>query len=119
MGMKLVLAAAAAVASLAFAAGASAKPKTARCAISSAGNPAYRGPCTFLPEKGGSFDLGPIGRKLFFDDVSSLSVWITEPGVAEVRGLTTGGINSRWGEARRSRKDPACWQGEDFSICVY
>lgn len=49
----------------------------------------------------------------------SISVYILKPGVAEVRGLTTGGINSRWGEARRSNSDKACWLGTDFSICAY
>jgi hypothetical protein len=116
--MKLILAAVA-FAALAFAGHASARPKTARCAITSNGSPAYKGPCGFLAEKGGSFALEPIGRKLFFDEISSLSVWIVEPGVAEVRGLTTSGINSRWGEARRSRRDRACWEGADFRICVY
>ena len=42
-----------------------------------------------------------------------------QPGVAEVYGITTSGINSRWGPARRSSKDKACWVGTDFSICVY
>ena len=49
----------------------------------------------------------------------SITVNIIEKGVAEVRGLTTDGINSRWGEARRSKVDKACWLGSDFSICAY
>ena len=49
----------------------------------------------------------------------SISVAITQPGVAEVRGLTTDGINSRWGEATRSTSDKACWVGSDFTICAY
>ncbi|WP_017295364.1 hypothetical protein [Geminocystis herdmanii] len=44
---------------------------------------------------------------------------IIKSGVAEVRGLTTAGINSRWGEARRSKSDKACWVGDDFTICAY
>lgn len=35
-----------------------------------------------------------------------------------VRGLTSEGINSRWGEAKRSKKDKSCWIGEDFKICA-
>ena len=49
---------------------------------------------------------------------SATSASRSSPGVAEVRG-DPGRINSRWGEARRSRRDRACWVGEDFSICVY
>jgi hypothetical protein len=49
----------------------------------------------------------------------SINVSIIAPGIAEVRGLTTAGINSRWGEARRSSSDPACWIGSDFTVCAY
>lgn len=49
----------------------------------------------------------------------SISVYLIEPSVAEVRGLTTAGVNSRWGQAKRSSSDPACWVGSDFTICVY
>ncbi|MDB5722848.1 MAG: hypothetical protein JWP15_3466 [Alphaproteobacteria bacterium] len=87
--------------------------------IGSSGAAPFRGPCRFLPDKGGSFSLDPIGRKTFSSEISTLSVFVTGPGVAEVSGLTAAGINSRWGEARRSRKDPACWEGADFRICVY
>jgi hypothetical protein len=47
-----------------------------------------------------------------------ISVSVVRPGVAEVRGLTKRGINSRWGEARRSKSNRACWVGEDFKICA-
>jgi hypothetical protein len=39
-------------------------------------------------------------------------------GMAEVRGLTVDGINSRWGSARRNVNNPACWDGADFQICA-
>ena len=96
-----------------------AKPRRASCVVRSAGAAAYRGPCNFLPEEKGSFSIAPIGRRSFQNGVSSIGVWIVSPGVAEVRGLTRDGINSRWGEARRSRRNRACWLGSDFSICVY
>jgi len=51
--------------------------------------------------------------------VDEISVFIVRPGIAEVRGLTAQGINARWGEARRSARDRACWVGADFSICVH
>lgn len=49
----------------------------------------------------------------------SISVNIIKPGMAEVYGVTTAGINSRWGEAKRSNSDKACWVGDDFTICAY
>jgi hypothetical protein len=106
----------AALAVLAMPAAAAARP--ARCVVQSAGAPIWRGGCDFIPDRGGSFGIQPL-RGRFPGGISDISVFVTEPGVAEVRGLTRDGINSRWGEARRSRRDPACWVGEDFSVCVY
>jgi hypothetical protein len=109
----------AAVAPLALLAAAPAKPRTARCVITVPETPAYRGPCRFLAEADGSFSVDPVGRRTFFPDIGSIGLGIVRPDVGEVRGLTTNGINSRWGEARRSRRDRACWDGADFRICVY
>jgi len=92
--------------------------RPARCVVQSAGAPTWRGACNFIPDRGGSFAIDPA-RGRFPGGVSDISVSLVSPGVAEVRGLTRDGINSRWGEARRSRRDPACWVGEDFSVCVY
>ena len=96
----------------------SAEARTARCVVQSAGAPIWRGPCDFVPDRGGSFGIQPL-RGRFPGGISDISVAIIAPGVAEVRGLTPAGINSRWGEARRSSRDKACWAGEDFSVCVY
>lgn len=95
-----------------------AEARPARCVVTSEGNPTWRGACNFVAERGGSFSITPL-RGAFLEGIEDVSVSIVSPGVAEVRGLTSDGINSRWGEARRSRRDPACWIGEDFSICVY
>lgn len=95
-----------------------AEARPARCVITSEENPTFRGPCNFVAERGGSFSVTPT-RGVFMEGIEDISVSIIRPGVAEVRSLTSDGINSRWGEARRSRRDPACWVGEDFSICVY
>lgn len=78
-----------------------------------------RAACEFLPESGGSFSLSAVGGQgELFPEVSMVSVYVVEPGVAEVRGLTAAGINSRWGEAQRSAKDRACWTGGDFEVCA-
>jgi len=97
---------------------AEAAPRIARCVVSAAGAATWRGPCWFEAARGGSFEVAPQ-RGSFADEVGSISVSIVRPGLAEVRGLTNRGINSRWGEARRSQRDRACWVGEDFSVCVY
>ena len=93
--------------------------RTARCTIAGAGLPAYRGACRFVPEGGGSFTVMPPRGGSFPGGVTAVSVSIAERGVAEVRGLTANGINSRWGTARRSSRDRACWVGADFSVCAY
>ena len=101
-----------------FLAAAPAAARPARCVIQSAGEPTWRGACNFIPDGGGSFAVDPAHGR-FPGGISDISVSLVSPGVAEVRGLTRDGINSRWGEARRSRRDPACWVGEDFGVCVY
>ncbi len=95
-----------------------AEARPARCVVASAGSPTWRGACDFRAEAGGSFSISPA-RGSFPGGIDPISVFMIRPGVADVRGLTRDGINSRWGEARRSRRDPACWVGEDFSICAY
>jgi hypothetical protein len=104
---------------LALSAAAEAKPRSARCAIQAAGEKPYRGPCLFAAERGGSFSVSAPGRTRLFPEIGSVTVAIVRPGAAEVSGLTRSGINSRWGPARRSRRDVACWDGADFRICVY
>jgi len=97
--------------------------RSARCDIRT-NDGAYAGSCAFTPSKGGSFSIAPIGRPEFFDHakddpgITLISVDV-RGSAAQVSGLTTDGIDSRWGPANRSRKDRACWVGEDFSICVY
>ena len=95
-----------------------ARPRTATCRIVTQGEKPYLGPCRFLPDGKGSFAVEPIGRRFFFPSVSTISLTVTGPGQAEVSGLTAAGINSRWGEAKRSKSAPACWRGGDFRICV-
>lgn len=93
--------------------------KSARCAISAEDGTLYRGPCDFAAEAKGSFTVTPPKGRFLTGNVTALSVAIVEPGLADVRGLTSEGINSRWGEARRSRRDRACWDGAAFRVCVY
>ena len=95
-----------------------AKPRPARCVIDAAGAARWSGPCQFEAERGGSFTVTPA-RGRFQNGVTSISLTIHHAGMGEVRGLTAAGVNSRWGEARRSPRDRACWIGADFSLCVY
>ncbi|MGJ0534954.1 hypothetical protein [Methylocystis sp.] len=92
--------------------------RSARCIVVGAGAPPYQGKCDFSVENGGSFSITPTGKPAF-GGATVINVSVISPGVAEVRGLTRDGINSRWGEAQRSKADPACWTGSDFKICVY
>ncbi len=93
--------------------------RVSRCQIES-NHAIYKGMCVFSPGEMGSFTLSnPIEGKLLLEGISSVIVIITDKGVAEVRGLTLDGINSRWGEAKRSLREKACWVGEDFKICAW
>ncbi len=80
----------------------------------------FDGPCRFRADgKGGSFSLSALdGQAPLYPGILVVSVSVVAPGKAEVRGLTAEGISSRWGEARRSNADPACWTGTDFEVCA-
>lgn len=90
------------------------------CTIRQGGETLLDAGCEFRSEGGkGSFSLAARGGKgELFDGMLIVSVSVVSPGVAEVRGLTAAGLNSRWGEARRSPKDRACWKGSDFEVCA-
>ncbi len=95
-----------------------AKAADAFCVVKGVSNEIrFRGNCIFTLGENGSFSIkAPSG---LIDGRLMINVYVIEPGIAEVRGLTTDGINSRWGEARRSTSDTACWLGSDFTICAY
>ena len=95
------------------------RPPATECRVQQSGKQVYSGPCVFKNDgENGSFSIAPIGAA-DIAGANPITVSITEKGVAEVRGLTKDGINSRWGEAKRSSTDKACWTGSDFEICAY
>ena len=113
----LALVALAPLAVSAFAPATPAHAKSARCKIASSDG-RYIGPCTFTPTGKGSFSVAHPARRPLVARTTVINVYVVGPGLAEVSGLTTDGINSRWGEAARSKTDRACWIGQDFTICV-
>ena len=95
--------------------------KLAKCVIRigpERSNVEYSGDCLFFQEANGSFSISKSEGNIL-PTTTNVSVYVVSPGVADVRGLTVHGINSRWGEAQRSAKDPACWTGADFEVCAY
>lgn len=99
---------------------AEASGKVVTCQIDEQGNTTFKGKCKFIAAGGGSFALTNLNPdKPLFREIMDVKVYIVEPGVAEVRGLVKGGINSRWGQAIRSTKQKACWVGSDFKICAW
>jgi hypothetical protein len=100
-------------------AGANTRGLIVDCHVESAGKIKLNGKCLFRREKRGSFALENVDRdKPLFGEILVLSVSIESSDIAEVRGLTIRHNNSRWGPARRSSSDGACWQGSDFKICA-
>jgi len=96
-----------------------AKDKDARCLIRQNGVTTYSGACHIQLEKGGSISIRRQDARPILPNITDISVTIVAVGVAEVRGLTTNGNNSRWGGAVRSRVDSGCWTGSDFEVCAY
>jgi hypothetical protein len=94
--------------------------RNVQCRVEAGGKVQLNGTCRFGSEAGGSFTLENVDRnRPLFEQILVMSVSIVSPGAAEVRGLTRDGINSGGGEARRSMRDNACWEGSDFSICAH
>lgn len=98
---------------------AQARQRLARCVVETSQTIAYRGPCLFQADRGGSFTIDPPRGRRFGGDITSISLTVTGRGVGQVRGLTTDGVNSRWGRAARSSRNAACWIGADFRVCAY
>ena len=84
-----------------------AEGKHARCVIKQEGAILFSGSCDFQMGAGVSFGIRRLDAKPILPDITDFSVSFISPGVANVRGLTTDGINSRWGTTLRSRVDPA------------
>ena len=94
------------------------KSKFANCDIHTAGKVAFSGKCLFIPDADGSFSLSDFNEKPLLEGILVVSVTVTGKGAAEVSALTVNGNNSKWGAAKRSTKDKACWLGSDFKICA-
>lgn len=90
--------------------------ETARCVI---GPGRYNGPCAFTPQGGQSFAISRADQSPLYGNVLMIGVNVLRPDMAEVRALTDGASSLPWGTAQRSEADPACWEGSDFSVCVY
>lgn len=93
--------------------------KTATCLITEGASTTYKGKCDFRSEAGGTFSVSPIGKKTFDGERTTVSVYMLGNNTAQVRGLTTAGINAMWGDAVRSNTQKACWVGDDFKICAW
>ena len=89
------------------------------CRVESEGKVQVSGKCRFVPDEGGTFTLQNADpNQPLYGEILMVTVAVVSPGNADVRGLTRYGINSRWGAAKRSARDPACWEGADFRICA-
>ena len=80
----------------------------------------WKGPCTFTRESSTSesFNVSGASDDELLPGILSVSVYVLESGEAEVRGLTSEGINSRWGRALRDSVNTSCWKGSDFRLCA-
>ncbi|QMT34012.1 hypothetical protein LNQ82_06000 [Conchiformibius steedae DSM 2580] len=97
-----------------------AQAKPAQCLIESSGEILFKGKCNFSADRDGSFTLENIRRNgELYDNILMVSVSIVSPKVAHVRGVTSFGNSSYWGDVRRSRTQPACWANNEFKICAW
>ena len=94
--------------------------KQVSCLIASHDMPTFQGNCLFTSEAGGSFTLRHAsGKKPVYQDAMDIRVVIVDDDNVEVFSQTKDGINSRWGNVKRSQQDKGCWVGSDFKICAW
>jgi hypothetical protein len=98
-----------------------AEAKIARCVVEVEGRLMLNDRCDFRSEASdGSFSLAAVNpRNWLMPGAGTILLQVTRPGLAEV--FVVGERSSRWGEARRSKTDEACWIGSkgSFKICAY
>jgi hypothetical protein len=94
--------------------------KIADCRVESGAVTKFAGKCRFMLDGDtGSFSLDNADHQSpLYGHILTVSVSVVSPGIAEVYGLTDAGNNSRWGEAKRSTRERACWIGSDFKVCA-
>ena len=80
----------------------------------------WSGACALGRDDGssGHFNIASPEDGEILPGIMSISVHMLESGEAEVRGVTTAGVASRWGSASRDLDNPSCWKGVDFRVCV-
>jgi hypothetical protein len=95
--------------------------RIARCVVIVEGRSLLDGPCEFRREdRDGSFSLSAVNAQdWLMADAGTMSLSVTKPGVAEV--FVVQERSSRWGQAKRSKAEKACWIGTaaNFKICAY
>ena len=99
---------------------AAAQAKTAQCNISWFGA-SYQGPCEFESWEGGSFELLlPSDSYDNYEIPPYILVDVFAVGRARVGWLTpTGRTQEPVEPVGRDANEPACWVGEEMSICAY
>ena len=95
-----------------------ASAKVARCAIKARVGQ-LNGPCTVTARRGGSFTIEPVRQRYLVGKFMSINVNVDRRGIGTVRAVSGRGYTARWGRAVRSKRDRACWIGQDFSVCAY
>jgi hypothetical protein len=89
------------------------------------GDGAFKGPCNFTPQGGGSYELTAIDkRQNLVDSLEAVVVWVGKqaklgPNEALYAYVPRGGTGHNGSMLRRSTSKPACWIGDSGHICVY
>jgi hypothetical protein len=100
---------------------ATAEPAAARagvhCVVDSGGETVHDGPCTRRVDPEAT--VLSLPSEASFNGANPLTIASVGDGRFDVRGLTSDGTNSRWGDAAVSPSDADCWVGTGFQICAY
>lgn len=90
----------------------------AQCKIVAEGKIQYNKECFVLNSKKAEFSIKPKKSDFFYSTITMLSLTLIDVNKYHVRGLTSYGNNSYFGDASKSDTSSNCWIGNDFTICI-
>jgi hypothetical protein len=79
----------------------------------------FKGDCEFVPSGGGSFSVQRSSGEAFVDGITQFVLELDTKTAAGFSARSADGELNYLGTAEKSTVDAACWEAENYSVCVY
>ncbi|OAO05082.1 hypothetical protein A8B75_04550 [Sphingomonadales bacterium EhC05] len=79
----------------------------------------FKGDCEFVPSGGGSFSVQRSSGEAFVDGITQFILELDTKTAAGFSARSADGELNYLGTAEKSTVDAACWEAENYSVCVY